>query len=103
MSKKARISFRWQCPHCEHRDRVTFRNFTFEMPRYYSAEWVCEHCDKKSLVEWDLRVHGWYDKKKKFELKKIKKKRNKKGRDKVEKKDDGNKKDSRGYVNKGLL
>jgi len=68
------------------------------MPKVYVAKWNCGHCGKGSEVTWSLSVNGWPHIEKKFELKKIKKQRKKRGRDHVEKEDDGTKKD-RGYVN----
>jgi len=89
---KEKIWFNWHCPHCEHRNRVTFP-FQFELPKFYKAEWECEHCEKKSKLEFDFRVYGDYIKEKPYKIKKPKKKR-----DKVEKKENGTKKD-RGYTN----
>jgi hypothetical protein len=89
MSSKDKVWFNWHCPHCQHRNRVTFA-FQFEIPQFYTAEWDCEHCGEKSKLELDLKVYGWYKKEKKFRLKRKRKS--------VKKKTEATKKD-RGYVN----
>ncbi len=78
MSKKEKIWFNWHCPHCEHRNRVTFP-FQFEVPKFYTAEWDCDHCGQISKVEFSFQVAKMYKK----EIA-------------IEKKDKGTKKD-RGY------
>lgn len=92
MSTKDKIWFNWHCPHCEHRNRVTFP-FQFELLKFYSAEWECEHCEKESLLEFNFKVYGDIEKKKPYKMSKMNKRK-----DKVEKKDNGTKKD-RGYCN----
>tara|TARA_Y100000310_G_scaffold319966_1_gene375865 strand:- start:2910 stop:3203 length:294 start_codon:yes stop_codon:yes gene_type:complete len=97
MAKK--ISFNWNCPHCDHRHKDTYP-FHFDMSQTYSGDRECGHCGKEVKLWWGFSVEGWPQKDpKSFELKRIKKKRRKRGRDKVDKEDDGTKKD-RGYCNK---
>ena len=69
--KKEKVWFNWHCPHCDHRNRVTFP-FQFEVPKYYSAEWDCDECGKTSKLEFNLRVIGWVEQKKPPRLRKRK-------------------------------
>ena len=85
MSKKEKTWFNWHCDHCGHRHRVTFP-WQIEMPNRYATVWDCEKCGNGNEIVFEFTVTGWLPKKKKIGIKKM------------EKKNDGTKKD-RGYRN----
>ncbi len=92
MANKEKVWFNWHCPHCDHRNRATFP-YQFEIPKFYTAEWTCEHCEKEAKIEFSFSVFCNYSKKHPYKIAKRKKK------EKVEKKDNGTKKDQ-GYCNR---
>ncbi len=74
--KKAKVWFNWHCPHCQHRNRVTFP-FQFELPKNYNAEWTCDDCGELSRLDFSFTVSGWPSKKKPPKLKKRKQEKKK--------------------------
>ena len=71
MSKKSTLWFNWHCPHCEHRNRLTFSSGQFELPNRYTIRRICEGCGKQSELGFDFTVNGWWKEKKAPKIRKI--------------------------------
>ena len=91
--KKEKVWFNWHCPHCRHRNRVTFP-FQFELPQHYSAEWTCDECGETSKLEFNFTVSSWLNNKKTPKLRKRKQEEKKRRKEKTKTEDEND-----GYKN----
>ena len=97
MHKKDNAWFNWHCPHCQHRNRVPIAE-QLELPRYYETKWTCDNCGKKSMIEFDFAVHGYWKTKKAPKMRK-RRKEEKKRRKKAEAEYDSDTQKDSGYRN----